>query len=102
VNDPWCDLADLTDIAWSHHETGKYRGTHLKVTLALFDQMKAASPNPPPPQQVINTIMGIPIVIDPDMPEGTWRLVDNRSKATVREGVIPPPESAAIQPEPAQ
>ncbi len=85
-------LADLTRIARENWEDARHLDAHLRVAPDVRDTMRHATPPPKPRPlfgpDLITALRGIPIVVDPDLPPGTWRLVTNHDHETRQEGTI--------------
>lgn len=81
----------LTAIVRERYLTGAYGGTHLRVALATVDELKANHPAMAPPPfpwngPALSTLLGIPVVVDEEVPEHTWRLIDTATDAVLFEG----------------
>lgn len=90
------DLAELTEIVKRRYETGEYGHAHLKVTPTILDEMRRRTPPPDPDAYIrrilyggpLGDLMSIPVVVDDELPPGTWRLVDNSTGETLRAGTV--------------
>jgi hypothetical protein len=88
------DLDEITAIVKRRYETGEYGDAHFRAPCALFDLWREQVPTPPPgtyapprlPGYSLGDLMGIPVVVDDELPAGVaWRLVDS-SGVVIREG----------------
>jgi hypothetical protein len=80
----------MTEIVKRRYETGEYGGTHFRMPSALWAALRESAPPPSPAPLFgaanLDALLGIPIVVDEELPAGTWRLVDTVSKAVLFEG----------------
>lgn len=90
-------FAEIDALVKRRYLTGDYGNAHLKVTPRLWGRMRADIPSsgtgdtPRLGQQALGDILGIPIVVDFQLPPSAWRLVDNSTGRVLHEGTIPPP-----------
>lgn len=80
----------ITEIVRRRYTTGEYGGTHFRMPSALWAELRETVP-PPGPEPLfggprLDQLLAIPIVVDDELPAGTWRLVDTATKAVLFEG----------------
>lgn len=96
------DFSEINAIVKRRYETGEYGNAHFKVPVELLDEMRrhvktskpGSYPMPHLPGYSIGDLMGIPVLVDEDLPEGMWRLVDNSTGAVVHEARYRPVSQA--------
>ena len=92
----WQQLLDMAAMP-----TSPLAGTWMLMaasTRSAFMAMYATDQTGEPPYGVVTTLASVPVLLDDEMPPGTWRLIDRNGK-TVARGLAPavvstPPESA--------
>jgi hypothetical protein len=86
---PWPEMT-LTDVVRRHHDGRGPWAVHLRVTEAALEGMREREPQPEPfvwsPRSVPSALMGISFVVDDDLGDDVWQLVDNRTKAVLARG----------------
>jgi hypothetical protein len=87
----------ITNIG-RRRQLGEYAGTHFTMTPFAFDCLRAQSPPPLPPTAgwegarrlaqpgAVGDLIGIPLVLDPELPADEWRLVDTETGAVLHSG----------------
>lgn len=83
------DDVTLTDLCKERAETGKYGSARFVMNQLTIDQMIAKYAKPvtvPSWEWSVNDIVGIPMVVDDSLPDGTWRLVDSVTHEVLYEG----------------
>jgi hypothetical protein len=88
------DLTEINEIVKRRYLTGDYGNAHLKVALNVWTEMRATVPSSGPSDGQphlanpgrLGDILGIPVLVDHQLPPAMWRLVDNSSGNTLAEG----------------
>lgn len=76
----------MTDLVRHRHDTGAFGGAHFRLDERQMAKLRTlAKPEPPPFPAPMGDIMGIPLVIDAELPANVWRLVD-RDGTVLYEG----------------
>lgn len=87
----------LQEICRRRYHFGEFYDTHILMGPTEFahmrrwaEKLERPSFEPDPllsPDRAMQQLMGIPVVVNPDMPEDTWRLVKNSDHShTLYEG----------------
>lgn len=89
------DLAEITAIVKRRYETGEYGNAHFKVTPSILAEMLKHAPAPDPGSYLrgflggsLGNLMSIPVVVDEEMPDGAWRLVENGTGEDLHAGFV--------------
>lgn len=88
------DLSEINEIVKRRYFTGDYGNAHLKVALNVWIEMRATVPSSGSGDGQahlailgrLGDILGIPVLVDHQLPPAMWRLVDNSSGNTLAEG----------------
>lgn len=76
-------LARLTAIVRTRYETGSYGDAVFRMATSTWERLKAQYPPPQPtpqtspywfPADPVAGLLGIPFVLDDDLPDGIWQL----------------------------
>lgn len=86
------DLSEIKDILRRHHETGVYGGCYFRLAPTAWAVIRQATP-PQPPRRPwmgasLHELLSIPIVLDDELPDGGWRLVDRTDDAVLFSGNV--------------
>lgn len=76
---------DLATIIRRRHTGELSDCARLEMDAEALDRIVAAYPPTPGPPDPLMALTGIPIVVDPEMDAGSWRIVD-RLGAVLYEG----------------
>jgi hypothetical protein len=89
---------EIVDIG-QRRQLGEYAGAHFTMTPFAFDCLRALAPPPPTvgwegAQRLTlagaaGDLIGIPLMLDPDLPDDEWRLVDSQTGEVLRVGSFP-------------
>lgn len=86
------DWTELDNLVKHRYETGAYGNAHLALSTSAWTAMRARDlPKPKPKlpwEPDLMQLLGIPMVVDDDLPDDEWRLVDNTTKQALRSGVL--------------
>lgn len=81
----------MTDIVRRRFETGEFGRAHFTVTPAMREHLLTLAPDPKPfaiPGTIgLTELLGIPLVVDESLPDGTWQLRDNSTGEVLFVGV---------------
>lgn len=90
---------EIVDIG-QRRQLGEYAGAHFAMTPLAFDWLLAISPSAPTVgwegaqrrafAGAAGDLIGIPLMLDPDLPDDEWRLVDSQTGEVLRVGSLPP------------
>jgi hypothetical protein len=83
----------INALVRERYETGAYGNAHLRMPQSLLDEFCDSLPRRTPAWEPwvpkpLGDLMGIPVVVDPTLPDGVWRLVDTGTDEVLHEGVI--------------
>lgn len=89
---PAPDLSEIRGILQRRYETGAHGTCHFRLTPAAWAVVREATP-PQPPRQPwmgasLHELLSIPIVLDDELPDGEWRLVDRTKDVVLFSGNI--------------
>jgi hypothetical protein len=89
----------LDALIKQHHETGEYGFCHLAMPQTQWGAFRARDLPRPEPRPAwapdLGQIMGLPIVLDNDVPHNEWQLRTNESREVVKSGVTRKPEEGS-------
>lgn len=81
-------MSDLTELVKRHYETGCYGTARLRMRQSTFGELKHAHQAPSfSPFDSLGQLMSIPIVVDEEVPDGEFRLVDNSTGEILATGL---------------
>ena len=83
----------MTAIVKRRYETGEYGNAHFKVSPDVLSKMREHAPAPQPGPlrgwlggDLLGVLLAIPVVVDEELPAGTWRLVENGTGRIIHGG----------------
>lgn len=83
-------FAEVTAIVKRRYETGEYGSAHFRMTSTFWDAVRAVLPKPqrrmPWESSPLDPLLSIPVMVDDDMGDDEWRLVDIYTEEIVFRG----------------
>lgn len=88
------DWSELDALVKERYETGAHGGCHIAVPDELWLAIQARDLPRPAPKPAwapdLGQLLGLPIVLDADLGEGEWRLVESTTRRVVKSGTTLP------------
>jgi len=86
---PEDQFTEINRIVKHRYETGAYGSAHFRMTSAMREAARML-PKPPPRMawetSPLDSLLSIPIVVDDDLSDDEWRLVDTHTEEILFRG----------------